>query len=64
MSRSDNNTHHCSLCGDDEVGLLNDPHWGWCCDTCKQEYDQLERATDWDSHEAHRRQKLAEANEY
>lgn len=54
----------CPHCGDEDCGLINDPVFGWICDSCRDDYERIERETDWDRYEEERRRKIAEANEY
>ncbi|MBD1559615.1 hypothetical protein HC752_21970 [Vibrio sp. S9_S30] len=52
----------CSMCGDENC--INDAHWGWICADCKDEYDEIERTTDWDAYEERKRRRIEESNEY
>lgn len=49
-------------CG--ELNCIKDSEYGWICVTCLEEMRKVERETDWDTHEANRRERIAEANEY
>jgi hypothetical protein len=54
----------CSGCGDDEVGITKDSYYGWICKQCFDDFERIDRETDWDKWEEDKRRRIAEANEY
>jgi hypothetical protein len=54
----------CCGCGCDIKPLVKDKNYDWICHDCLQEFEIIDRETDWDDFEAKKRARIAEANEY
>ncbi len=57
------NEDYLSPCCGKEVAVFKSI-WGEVCHACHTEYNDLDRTTDWDQHEADKRECIVESNEY